>query len=382
MDYDKKVAVLKQVNNGYALTGKEVNGIARIENENGIATLYLSVLNILAQASGEYTLFILDSNHKLFNFSLDNRPNRLVCSAGTEINISNGFAVTLTHISNNLPYHIASGKTNESTINLSNFYKLVADHCLENFKQKQKIAELETKKAEELEAKKETELITKKAEVEKAVVLEDLQHNAQVEKVLEITKDAQPTILAKVYDDEAVATENYFEADTDIQNKLKAIKEWDFENCSYEDELFTSFSSQKEKEEQIGDNCIEDEKDFCQSQSYSQQNPYYLSVKEELQEVFSKFPPENCLKSMFPDSQWARINYAENKYYLVGLIKELNTEKYICYGVPATFSNQPPKELDGYCTFIPLSIYDMQGEGFWMMFQDAITGKCITPTKH
>ena len=209
-----------------------------------------------------------------------------------------------------------------------------------------------------------------------------MQHNAQVEKVLETTKDAQLTILAKVYDDEAVATENYFETDTDIQNKLKAIKEWDFENCSYEDELFASFSSQKEKEEQIGDNCIEDEKDFCQSQSYSQQNPYYLSVKEELQEVFSKFPPENCLKSMFPDSQWARINYAENKYYLVGLIKELNTEKYICYGVPATFSNQPPKELDGYCTFIPLSIYDMQGEGFWMMFQDAITGKCITPTKH
>ena len=52
-------------------------------------------------------------------------------------------------------------------------------------------------------------------------------------------------------------------------------------------------------------------------------------------------------------------------------------EKYICYGVPAPFSKEPPKELKGFCTFIPASVYDLFGNGFWMMFQCAETGECI-----
>ena len=61
----------------------------------------------------------------------------------------------------------------------------------------------------------------------------------------------------------------------------------------------------------------------------------------------------------------------------MGVIKEDNLPKYICYGVPGAYSETPPKELDGYCTFIPLSVFDIMGDGFWMMFQDAITGECI-----
>ena len=82
---------------------------------------------------------------------------------------------------------------------------------------------------------------------------------------------------------------------------------------------------------------------------------------------------------LFPDSVFVRINYSSEKYYVVGVIKEKNTEKYVCYGVPAAYSETPPKELDGYCSFIPVSIFDMKGDGFWMMFQDATTGECIKP---
>ena len=68
---------------------------------------------------------------------------------------------------------------------------------------------------------------------------------------------------------------------------------------------------------------------------------------------------------------------AENKFYVVGLVKENGVEKYICYGVPAKYSPEPPKELKGYASFIPLSVFDLQGDGYWMMFQDAQDGKCV-----
>ena len=72
-----------------------------------------------------------------------------------------------------------------------------------------------------------------------------------------------------------------------------------------------------------------------------------------------------------------KINYSQSGYYVVGVINENKTPKYICYGVPAVYSKTPPKELDGFCTFIPLSIFSLDGDGFWMMFQDAVTGECI-----
>lgn len=61
----------------------------------------------------------------------------------------------------------------------------------------------------------------------------------------------------------------------------------------------------------------------------------------------------------------------------MGLTEEKGRPKYICYGVPAKYSPYPPKELAGYCTFIPLSIFEMKGDGFWMLFQDAKTGECV-----
>ena len=66
-----------------------------------------------------------------------------------------------------------------------------------------------------------------------------------------------------------------------------------------------------------------------------------------------------------------------NAKRIVGLVKEGGKEKYICYGVPAVYSKEPPKELKGFCSFIPLSVFDMKGDGYWMMFQDAVTGECI-----
>ena len=99
-------------------------------------------------------------------------------------------------------------------------------------------------------------------------------------------------------------------------------------------------------------------------------------MKDELDKIFSENPEEDCLKSTVPQSRWVKIEYAGG-YYLVGVVEERKKPKYICYGVPAKYSPYPPKELAGYCTFIPLSVFEMKGDGFWMLFQSAETGECV-----
>ena len=78
-----------------------------------------------------------------------------------------------------------------------------------------------------------------------------------------------------------------------------------------------------------------------------------------------------------PDSDWVRIDFGKNKFYVVGVIREGKKPKYICYGVPAEKRGEPPDALKGYCSFLPASLFDLDGKGYWMMYQDAETGKNV-----
>ena len=121
----------------------------------------------------------------------------------------------------------------------------------------------------------------------------------------------------------------------------------------------------------------ENERDGDGVKNYSETNPFYLTVEKEMQDVLTRFPQETTLMNIIPNSNFVKVNYAENKYYAVGLIYENKKERYICYGVPDKYSKNPPKELKGYCQFIPLSMFTPFGDGYWMMFQDATFGTCV-----
>ncbi len=334
MDYEKKVLVLKQVTSGYSVANRQAGGIVRLECENGVCDFYLSLIDLRSIAEGSYHVFVADDNRKLYSFELGKRPVSIVKKLLPCPDLSKGFTASLCHIRDGLPCQVASGKTPDCTLTISELNSIIADSCLADFKKKPKEENLSN----------------------------DTPNNCDA------------------YDDEAVATENYFDTDEKIQNRLNAIKEWDFESCNDENELLDLFGKEASEEEQACDCRIENETSFCASGEFSTEKPYFLTAKDELEGLFNKFPEENCLKGIFPDSRWARINYSHDKYYLVGVIKENHTEKYICYGVPAVYSETPPEQLKGYCTFIPLSLYDMHGDGFWMIFQDAVTGGCLTPS--
>ena len=181
--------------------------------------------------------------------------------------------------------------------------------------------------------------------------------------------------IKNVYNDEAVATENYFE----FAKFSDKNGEDDDRELQPENELADCRCQESAPKERACAYRAQNETDNNQRKGSENQKCYYQTVKSSLDEIFIKYQEEPTLQKHFPDSRWVRINFDAQKYYVVGLICEEGVEKYICYGVPSKYSEYPPTALKGYATFIPVSLFDMTGDGFWIMFQDAVTGKCIAP---
>ena len=101
-------------------------------------------------------------------------------------------------------------------------------------------------------------------------------------------------------------------------------------------------------------------------------------IKEQIDGLFGKYPEEDFLNQIIPNSKWVKIDYEQNgEYYVVGLMYENDKIKYVCYGVPAVFEEEPPKELSGYPIWFSIDKEDPNGFGYWLTYQDAITGQPI-----
>ena len=103
---------------------------------------------------------------------------------------------------------------------------------------------------------------------------------------------------------------------------------------------------------------------------------FYESVSDQLQKLFDKCERYTALEKLLPDSRWIKVDYdTSGRYYLVGLIGD--PVRYMCYGVPGEYSPEPPPELAGYCQWLAADPNDPAGKGFWIMYQDGVTGKSI-----
>lgn len=91
---------------------------------------------------------------------------------------------------------------------------------------------------------------------------------------------------------------------------------------------------------------------------------------EKLMSSFERFTP---VERMIPGSRFVKINYDKKRYYIVGVIGR----DYICYGVPSVYSATPPELFNGYARWLPFDASKPHGEGFWIMYQDGVSGKTL-----
>lgn len=102
---------------------------------------------------------------------------------------------------------------------------------------------------------------------------------------------------------------------------------------------------------------------------------FFEQIKPQIDLLFSKYPSDDKLSSLVPNSKWVKVNYegTEECYELGIICDEEGREEYICYGIPSPDAQNPPKSLEDYARYLKLS----QTDGLWVACQDAKTGETI-----
>lgn len=106
--------------------------------------------------------------------------------------------------------------------------------------------------------------------------------------------------------------------------------------------------------------------------------PFYEKIWHKLEEMFDIYQHDIVLEDLVYDSAWIRIPYEDDGYYVVGVISDDGKPVFICYGIPQDKMTRPDKEIEDSCEWLPIDKTDVSGRGYWLVYQDAMTGENIS----
>ena len=364
--YLKRISVLKQIGTGFSMNGKALSGLAKIEKLGLNESVVISLINASPVTEGDYYAVLCGTDKKFSCINIGKNPSTFNSNLSFLIEIEEGFACLICFVNQNKVTNIAFGTSGLVNSGIDEMKSAI----LKNNVILQTIST-------------QTE---KKEEIHKTIAKEP-QKVETPSKLLSDDDDLTNNMLypdsTKDYQDEIVVTDNYYlNNDVDINNL--SIKGGDNEQKPIKDESF-KYTNKKDDEKEIHtstttsnesiSNLFKDPSTFDFDQVTK--GNYFDKVKTELDTIFSEHPKEESLEKNIPCSKWAKIYYSDEKYYTVGLIFDEKKPAYICYGVPGKYSKEPPLELKGFCSYLPLSIFDVKGDGYWMMYQNAESGECV-----
>ncbi len=312
MNYVKKICLLKEVHAGFSTTGKSVSAMVTIESFRGKLSIAVNMIDFAPLTTGNYFVVLQNISGQTEKVMLSHQKGDEI-EVYSNFSIAEDFACVIASVATTV-IPIAFGKCSDKAFQLTS-------------------------------------------------LLDVLQ-----EEVTTTTSISSPFEENNIsYDDEIVATENYYE---------KAMQE-DFQNVTTQD----SETEEVDSREITGDENVESLFDIAAEGTTRQdeRSSYYFKVKEELDKLFTQYPQEQVLCKILPNANFVKIEIAAGRHYVIGIIRENEEVKYICYGLPTGHKTDlPPPALRGRVSFIPLSLFDLQGAGYWMLFQSANDGSCLT----
>lgn len=146
----------------------------------------------------------------------------------------------------------------------------------------------------------------------------------------------------------------------------------------YIDKVIELSESQDDLNQPEGDKNLDviDEPDNFQKE---RQPNFYDRISPQINKMFAENNEEKVLSEILPNSKFCRVDFDDRDgYYVFGIIYERGAPKYLCYGLPAKKDSKPPIHLSDYYQWLPVDAQDENGDGFYMMYQDADTGKNIS----
>lgn len=353
MNYVKKMCILRQIRQGFSEDGKALSGLIKAEQYGKNLAVEVSVINFAPLSSGEYYCLLSDGNGKtemlalrgksLFNLlsDLDIAGGfcGIICYVKTEvIPIAYGINGNKTYdwrtiLNAALPPVFPTVKGNRAEIEIADSAPTIAPHPMPDPKP-------EPPQPEPVE--------------EEIPPPEDL---------------PPPRELKKAYDDETVASRNYYEENDHERNLPEKI-----------DQNAHAESAAKGERTKKGLDFTENvDAPRVRRALATDPDGYYLAVKDEIDRLFKTYPRDKTLSGAFSCGEWVRVKgTAKQPEYLVGVLRTDGKVRYICYALRAENKNAPPDEIKNVCAFVPTDVYDEE-KGYFVIFQSASSGECIRP---
>lgn len=338
MNYVKKMCILRQIRQGFSGDGKTLSGLVKVEQYGKNLAVEVSIINFAPLSLGEYYCLLSDGRGKTEMLSLRGKSLFNILS---DVDVSAGFCAIICFVKNEV-VPIAYGINGNGSYD----YRAILNATLPPVFPKKR----DVSNGEIAGARRESEKVFDEEKTADAPVLE---------------------IVTPKYDDEIVAEKNYYKEKDDEREQFKEAGE----NAHGQ-------STNQEQATEEGADFQEDvdAEDVLQPFETSPDG-YYLSVKREIDELFSTYPKDDTLNGAFSCGKWARIRGTkENPEYLVGVLYEDGKAKYVCYALSAKHGEAPPDEIKNVCAFVPVSAL-LDADGFFVIFQSASTGQCVKPTR-
>ncbi len=358
MNYVKKMCILRQIKQGFSGDGKTLSGLIKIEQYGKNLAVEVSIINFAPLVLGEYYCLLSDGRGKTEMLSLRGKS---IFNILSDIDISGGFCGIICYVKTEV-VPIAYGINGNGSYD----WRAILNKTL---------PPVFPKKRRE---KSGTEI------AHAAIPVPDLQpvSNQNEAPTYEVKEEAPPAKAKETpltppppessptpYDDEAVATKNYFE-----EEKNERVQP------AQANENAHSQSATEKQDAQTGVDSTENVHASDVLHPFkTDPDGYYLSVKRELDELFSSYPQDKTLCGAFRRSEWVRLRgSAKSPQYLVGAVYEEGRARYICYALAAENGATPPEEIKSVCAFVPVSPL-VDADGFFVIFQSAATGECMKP---
>ncbi|HIX50679.1 MAG TPA: hypothetical protein H9851_05290 [Candidatus Borkfalkia faecavium] len=432
MNYVKKLCILKQVSSGFAAGTGQVSAILTAETFGGRLQLSLSPIGLAPLSAGRYRCLVADARGNSEVLDLPSPPAGAALRKVSPLSIAEGLFAALCYVRGRaVPVACGScgGKSYDAAALCAALDEDAADTGKKALREdtagagkaspnegagkaspgegaapapakEAGAARAQTAHAREAgTAQKQAAPPPRKgAQTAPPPAQTDVPPRAQTDTAPHAETDEAPSASKTPrieadgrYDDELIAAENYYAfADADLTSlrirpsagmadaeeppvKAEAVEGGEGGNGPSFPPNTESGTGEGGEGEQTAERAFSEPK-----KPPAKQPPrYYAKVQGDLRALFEQYPPEEELAACIPYSRWAKIAFARGKHYAVGVISDEGRPQYICYGVPAERLSEPPKALRGFCSFMPLSVFDLHGKGYWMMFQDADTGECI-----
>lgn len=362
MNYVKKMCILRQIKQGFSGDGKTLSGLIKMEQYGKNLAVEVSVINFAPLASGEYYCLLSDGQGKTEMLALRGKS---LFNLLTDLDISTGFCGIICFVKNEvvpIAYGINGNKTYDwhAILNaaLPPVFPTVKESGLKG----------EIARSTPIESKNEPPMYEMKPDPlptpTKNPTLTEAENTPP-----KISPLTQPEAMTQPYNDETVASENYYEEQNNECELSKKIGK----NALPEGATEIQGAEARPHPTQDGD------APRVRQSFKTDPDGYYLAVKEEIDRLFQSYPHDKTLSDAFSCSEWVRVKgSAKDPQYLIGVIRNDGKVRYICYALAAENKNNPPTEIKNAYAFVPSSVYDEDG-GFFVIFQSAATGECLRP---